>query len=551
MIELRGLGLFGGAAAVVRLARCSGPTRVSMAGESVLLSACRAHAALLSTDLILPSGRTLASVEHFAAAAAGLGLFHGLELQVCEGSELPLLDGAAAEWTSALAALGLARSASALVISRAASIAVDDAFYSFEPATHSEVHVELRTEHPGLARHAEWTGDVVQFTRDIAPARTFAFAADLERYMARGAAPHVTPEQVVIIGDTLQAAGRPAAPEEPVRHKLLDLLGDLFVHGGPPRGIVRARAPGHAKTLRALTRAFRVGVLATVLLAPTAHAQGRKFAPSPLTLPTLDHAGKQLSIDTRLGFFRGDGKRVHQDGVMLRHGYGLEIPLLPRRVFFGVRYAFASGNSLEAAGVAEPARATTSQTVSGNTELVVRSLWVAPAGLAMGGGLAVVLPTAYYRPDSAAGDVAAAARAMSPNDWLAFWQRAVGFRPAFDIRIRAAGFTFQLRQSLTFAVGVASSSDSSMVAEMGLYAGQQLGAVQLGLEVAELYYLDSLFTGTASTRTDATRARVAFLPQIRLAEGPLRPSLGVMYSPASAYDGASLLALHLNVEFAL
>lgn len=547
-IELRGHGLFGGAPAVVTIGRCVGPTRIRFAGETATLETCRPRAALLSTELVFPSGQALGSVEHFAAAAAGLGLHRGLELVVHEGRELPLLDGAAGTWTTTMATLQIQATEPTLRVVRAADFTVDGARYVFEPADHTEVHVELRTEHPLLARHASWLGLAEPFTRELAPARTFAFTADLEAYLARGAAPHVAPDQVVIVGDTLHAAGRPADPAEPVRHKLLDLIGDLFVHGGPPRGIVRAHAPGHAKTAVVIQRALRAGVLAAACLAPAAaHAEGHRFVPSPLALPTLDHARAELNVDTRIGFFHGDGTRVSRDAAMVRHGYALEIPLLPRRVYLGAKYAFASGQSLAATGPG----ADTGETVSGNTEVSIRSLWVAPAGLAMGGGLDVVLPTAYYRPDTTAGDVAAAARAMSPNDWLAFWQRAVGFRPAFDIRIRAAGFTFQLRQSLTFAVGVASGGDSSMVAEVGLYVGQQLGAVQLGIEAAELYYLDSLFTGTASTRTDGTRARVAFMPQMRFASGPLRPSVGLMYSPASAYDGASLLALHLNVDFAL
>lgn len=551
MIELRGSGLFHGARSVVRLVRTEAPVCISMNGESAPLGACRPSAALLSSALVLPSGQILQSVEHFAAAAAGLGLHRGFRLEMLEGSELPLLDGAATRWTDALASLGCMASPAPLVVVRAAELGIDGARYAFEPAPRSEVHVELQTTHPELIRHAAWTGDADQFAREIAPARTFAFAADLERYMARGLRPHIDPSQVVIVADTLQSAGRPAEASEPVRHKLLDLLGDLFLHGGPPRGIVRAFAPGHAKTHRAIARALRAGVLVGSLLVPqAAHADGPRFVPSPLALPTLDHLRPELNVDMRAGFFRGEADRLRQSGATVRHGFALEIPLLPRRVYVGAKYAFASGHSLASGGPDSLPLASHGETVSGNTQLSLRSIWVAPAGLALGGAFEMTLPTAYYRHDTTAGDVAMAARALSPNDWLSFWQRSLGFRPAFDVRIRAAGFTFQLRQSLSFAVGVASGSDSSMVAEIGLYAGQQLGPVQIGLEAAELYYLDTFFTGTAS-RSDSARARFVFLPQVRYVEGFLRPSVGIMYSPASAYDDTSLLSLHLNLDFAL
>ena len=553
MIELRGLGLFRGTESVVRLTRTNGPPTLAAYGERVAWSACAPTTATLSTSLTLPSGRVVEGVEHFAAAAAGLGLHHGFELEVCEGHELPLLDGSAARWTAALASFGIAPSPARLRITRAATIDIDGSRYELEPADSASVHVELRTSHPLLERHAEWTGDSAQFTREIAPARTFAFAADLEGYLARGARPHVEPEQVVVVGDTLHAAGRPAEPSEPVRHKLLDLLGDLYVHGGPPRGVVRAVAPGHARTHELVKRALQAGVLAAALLVPgSAKAQAKpRFVPSPLSLPTLDHVRPELVLDVRAGFFRGETPSLRPTGAVVRHGYAIELPLLPRRVYVGAKYAFASGQTLASGGIDSPASATSSETVSGNTELSVRSVWVAPAGLALGGELAVTAPTGYYRHDTPAGDVAMAARAMSPNDFLSFWQRSVGFRPALDVRIRAAGFTFQLRQSLSFAVGVAREADSSMVAELGLYVGQQLGFVQIGMEASELYFLDTLFTGAAANRTDATRARFAFMPQVRVVKGPLRPSLGVLYSPKSAYDDTSLLSLHLNVDFAL
>ena len=51
------------------------------------------------------------------------------------------------------------------------------------------------------------------------------------------------------------------APDEPARHKLLDLMGDLYVHGGPPLGRIRVTRPGHASNAGALRRALDEGVL--------------------------------------------------------------------------------------------------------------------------------------------------------------------------------------------------------------------------------------------------------------------------------------------------
>jgi UDP-3-O-[3-hydroxymyristoyl] N-acetylglucosamine deacetylase len=80
---------------------------------------------------------------------------------------------------------------------------------------------------------------------------------------------------VVVIGAEILAAGRPFAPDEPARHKLLDLVGDLFLYGGPPRGSVAAYRPGHWATHEAVRRAREAGVLVS-LAAPSASeaAQG-------------------------------------------------------------------------------------------------------------------------------------------------------------------------------------------------------------------------------------------------------------------------------------
>jgi UDP-3-O-acyl-N-acetylglucosamine deacetylase len=59
----------------------------------------------------------------------------------------------------------------------------------------------------------------------------------------------------------VHAAGHPFEPREPARHKLCDLLGDLYIYGGPPLGDLRAVAPGHAANHHAFQWAQREGIL--------------------------------------------------------------------------------------------------------------------------------------------------------------------------------------------------------------------------------------------------------------------------------------------------
>jgi UDP-3-O-[3-hydroxymyristoyl] N-acetylglucosamine deacetylase len=121
--------------------------------------------------------------------------------------------------------------------------------------------VELELGDERIAREAAWGGDARDFRERIATARTFCFAHEVEALAKAGLASHVTPEMVVVIGPEILAAGRPFEADEPARHKLLDLVGDLFLYGGPPRGRVHAYRPGHSSSHVAMRIALERGVV--------------------------------------------------------------------------------------------------------------------------------------------------------------------------------------------------------------------------------------------------------------------------------------------------
>ena len=66
---------------------------------------------------------------------------------------------------------------------------------------------------------------------------------------------------IVIAPGTIYAAGRPFARDEPARHKLLDLIGDLYLYGGPPIGTVTAFRPGHRVTHAVMREALARGIV--------------------------------------------------------------------------------------------------------------------------------------------------------------------------------------------------------------------------------------------------------------------------------------------------
>jgi UDP-3-O-[3-hydroxymyristoyl] N-acetylglucosamine deacetylase len=209
-------------------------------------------------------GLRIGTVEHALAALAGLGVYEGLVLDV-DGPEMPLLDGGAAAWCAAIGGLQVPRGRPRLRVAREATFDVGPSRYDFAPgdgAIDLGVHVDLGDAR--FAPEATWRGDPDDFVARIAPARTFTLAHDVEELLRRGLARHVDPASVVVIApDAVHSAGRAFSPDEPARHKLLDLIGDLYLHGGPPLGRVRVTRPGHASNARALRRAIDEGVLAT------------------------------------------------------------------------------------------------------------------------------------------------------------------------------------------------------------------------------------------------------------------------------------------------
>jgi UDP-3-O-[3-hydroxymyristoyl] N-acetylglucosamine deacetylase len=134
--------------------------------------------------------------------------------------------------------------------------------YEFAPGPEVRVEVRVEFDDERLEACASWEGDAHDFRRRIAPARTFAREEDIEPLIRGGLARHIEPSSVVVLaGGAVHSAGRPFFPDEPARHKLLDLMGDLYLHGGPPTGSVRALRPGHAANAAAMERAFAEGIL--------------------------------------------------------------------------------------------------------------------------------------------------------------------------------------------------------------------------------------------------------------------------------------------------
>ncbi|HVJ89180.1 MAG TPA: UDP-3-O-acyl-N-acetylglucosamine deacetylase [Labilithrix sp.] len=265
MIALRGHGLHGGAPASVRLVREAGAVRLRAGGAEARMAELVLDGRDRSTSATTRDGRIrVRTVEHLFAALGALSIRDGVVIEI-DGPEVPLLDGGARAWLDALLSLGVDPSPTPLWVMRRGSIEVGPSRYEFHPPEHpNDIRIEVDVDFGDarLERHARWEGGAADFYERIALARTFGFDRDIGELLERGLASHVAPESVVVIAfDEILSAGRPFSSDEPARHKLLDLVGDLYAHGGPCVGSLRATRPGHAATHEAIRRGLESGLL--------------------------------------------------------------------------------------------------------------------------------------------------------------------------------------------------------------------------------------------------------------------------------------------------
>ncbi len=197
------------------------------------------------TDLL--SGHTrIMTVEHVLAALSGLG-FSDAVVEI-QGPEVPFGDGSCLQLAEALQNAGFVEGEEPAPVARITApleFSFGHSFYRFLPSERPEIRCEIRYEHPFVPRQVidiKITRD--NFLQQLAPARTYAFFEEVEEVLARGLGKGGSLENVLIIkkhGYMNQAR----FPDEPVRHKALDLLGDLYLTGAFMGFRIEAFRPGH------------------------------------------------------------------------------------------------------------------------------------------------------------------------------------------------------------------------------------------------------------------------------------------------------------------
>jgi len=231
------------------------------------------------------NGVRIQTVEHLMAAAAGLGI-DNLDVEV-EGNEIPAGDGSAKPFVNLLLQAGRQQQGALrrpLVTPYAVRVGDDRRWLEIVPSDTFHISYTLDNEHPAIGRQELTSAPTErQFIEEFAPARTYAFLKDVGKMRKNGLARGGSLENAVVVGNRDVVNGL-RYRDEFVRHKILDLIGDLALLGRPLLGHVTAYNAGHALNFDLVVAVQRAAGLERRPAGAAATAAVRR-APVPVPVP--------------------------------------------------------------------------------------------------------------------------------------------------------------------------------------------------------------------------------------------------------------------------
>ncbi len=248
-VTVQGVGLHGGAQVSVVLHPAAAGTGIGFvgpSGERILAHVDRVVNTQLATTL---GGDTwqVVTVEHLLSAIRGVGV-DNLDIEV-HGGEIPALDGSANPWVDHLHQAGSVDQEipqQILVIDKPVRVQEEDRWVEVLPSSKLRLELAIDFPHPMVGRQEIALDiDAASYTREIAWARTFGFMKNLEALRRMGLIQGGDLDNAVVFGNEgVLNPGGLRQPDEPVRHKALDLLGDVALLGFPVQGCFKAERPG-------------------------------------------------------------------------------------------------------------------------------------------------------------------------------------------------------------------------------------------------------------------------------------------------------------------
>ena len=199
------------------------------------------------------SGATVDTCEHCLSAVAGLRI-DNLIIEI-DGPELPALDGSAGPFSDALQSCGLQATdepRKRLVVTEPIMVRAEGAMVVAMPCEQSDMQVVYELDYsspcPAIGKQLRVfdfsNGD---YAHEIAPCRTFSLEHEAIKAREQGLFQHLTPDEALVVGkDGPLGSNRFRFEDEPVRHKILDLIGDLCLLGCPIQARIVAYRSGHS-----------------------------------------------------------------------------------------------------------------------------------------------------------------------------------------------------------------------------------------------------------------------------------------------------------------
>lgn len=213
----------------------------------------------LCTLVANAAGVSVSTIEHVMAALAGSAINNAL-IEI-DGPEVPILDGSAAPFVEGFLNAGIVAQDAAVMairVLRAVEVQDGEAVARLEPSDMLEIDFCIDFEEKAIGRQAKRLNMANgAFVRELSDSRTFCRNADVIAMRERGLALGGTLENAVVFdGEKVLSPGGLRHKDEPVRHKMLDALGDLALAGAPILGRYTGVRAGHAMTNRLLRKLF-------------------------------------------------------------------------------------------------------------------------------------------------------------------------------------------------------------------------------------------------------------------------------------------------------
>ena len=228
----------------IQFVRRVGAHSVEIPARSAAVSST-SHATSLARD-----GVNVATVEHLLSALYALGIDNA-DIEV-DGPEVPAMDGSAAYFVFLIGSAGILRQQTprrVLQIQRALEVVEGERRVRVEPASEFRVSYAVQFDHPAIGRQELVLPriDRETFQSELARARTFGFLEEVNELWRAGLARGGSLDNTVVLDDErVLNAGGLRWPDEFVRHKVVDLLGDLSLLGLQIQGHVRVERGGHS-----------------------------------------------------------------------------------------------------------------------------------------------------------------------------------------------------------------------------------------------------------------------------------------------------------------